>query len=279
MSRHQQFYPVLGDSPTIGNSVFVAPNASVIGDVTIGDNSSVWYGAVIRGDLNPVTIGQKSNIQDRAIIHVSKSSASLPTKIGDLVSIGHRAVVHSAIIEDECIVGMGAIVTDGCVVSKNSYVAPGTTNSVVSHPAFRLPSLSQEACGVHYISYQDKTRNFSLLLSCFFPHTGAHLLPNTVVKTGELWAGSPAKKIRVLTDEEIEKIITSAEDYMLVSEAHHFETTKDYDRIEFDRLKRKIMAYRTPDYQRQMKSVGMEDQQSEIQARLDLEQRKKDFGG
>lgn len=95
---------------------FVAPSAAVIGDVTIGPRSSVWYGAVLRGDANSISVGQETNIQDGAIIHVAKTnlkSKVLPTIIGDRVTIGHNAVVHACTLEDESFVGIGATVLDG----------------------------------------------------------------------------------------------------------------------------------------------------------------------
>mmetsp|Transcript_30216 Transcript_30216/g.115882 ORF Transcript_30216/g.115882 Transcript_30216/m.115882 type:complete len:134 (+) Transcript_30216:493-894(+) len=122
---------VKGKTPEIGDSVFVAPNASLIGDVKLGDLSSVWYGAIIRGDVNKVKIGSKTNIQDRAIVHVAKDPKPMGTEIGDMVSIGHRATIHAAIIEDKAIIGMGATVLDGCVVQTNSYVAPGKFEVVI----------------------------------------------------------------------------------------------------------------------------------------------------
>jgi len=113
-----------GKSPSV-KSNFIASSASVIGRVSIGTNSSVWYGAIIRGDINTIDIGDGVVIGDRVLIHCSGISVKAPTTIGNSVTIGPGAIVHGCTLEDECIVGAGAIVMDGAHIQKHSIVGPG----------------------------------------------------------------------------------------------------------------------------------------------------------
>ena len=115
--------PVKGISPRFGNNIFLAPNATVVGDVSMGNDCSVWFNAVVRGDVNWIKMGNKVNIQDGAVIHCTYQKA--PTTIGNNVSIGHNALVHGCTLEDNVLIGMGAIVMDNCVVERNSIVAAG----------------------------------------------------------------------------------------------------------------------------------------------------------
>jgi carbonic anhydrase/acetyltransferase-like protein (isoleucine patch superfamily) len=108
--------------PRIGSNVFLAPTSVVIGDVEIGEGSSVWFGAVIRGDRSLIRIGRNTNIQDNCTIH---SDPPYPVSIGDFVSLGHNAVIHGGIIEDECIIGIGAVILNGAIVRQGSIVASG----------------------------------------------------------------------------------------------------------------------------------------------------------
>ena len=112
-----------GTTPQMGNNCFLAETAVVIGDVTMGDDCSIWYGTVLRGDVNSITIGNKVNIQDGAVIHTLYKRSK--TIIGDNVSVGHNAVIHGAIIENNCLIGMGAIVLDIAVVESGAIVAAG----------------------------------------------------------------------------------------------------------------------------------------------------------
>ena len=112
-----------GTAPQMGDNCFLAETAVVIGDVVMGDNCSIWYGTVLRGDVNSIRIGNKVNIQDGAVIHTLYQRSQ--TIIGDNVSIGHNAVVHGATIEDNCLIGMGAIVLDNAVVESGAIVAAG----------------------------------------------------------------------------------------------------------------------------------------------------------
>jgi carbonic anhydrase/acetyltransferase-like protein (isoleucine patch superfamily) len=123
---------VNGKSPVIPEDCYVAENATVIGDVTLGHSCSIWFNAVIRGDVHFVKIGNKVNIQDGAIIHCTYQKH--PTTIGDNVSIGHNAIVHGCTVHDNVLIGMGSIVMDNCVIQSNSIIAAGavvTQNTVV----------------------------------------------------------------------------------------------------------------------------------------------------
>lgn len=112
-----------GVEPIMHPSVWIAENATVTGDVTMGSDCSVWYTAVIRGDVNAIQIGSGVNIQDGAIVH--GSTGGPPTVIGDRVSVGHRAIIHGCVIEPDALIGMGAIVLDRVVVQSGSIVAAG----------------------------------------------------------------------------------------------------------------------------------------------------------
>jgi carbonic anhydrase/acetyltransferase-like protein (isoleucine patch superfamily) len=109
--------------PKIHESVFIAENAVVIGDVEIGENSSVWYGCILRGDVNYIRIGARTNIQDACVIHVS--SKTHPTVLEDEVTLGHRVTLHGCYVETGCLIGIGAIIMDGARVGRNSLVAAG----------------------------------------------------------------------------------------------------------------------------------------------------------
>lgn len=115
--------PVQGKSPEFGKDCFVAPNATIVGEVVMGDECSVWFNAVIRGDVHYIKIGNKVNIQDGAIIHCTYQKH--PTNIGNNVSIGHNAMVHGCTIHDNVLIGMGSIVMDECVVHSNAIIAAG----------------------------------------------------------------------------------------------------------------------------------------------------------
>lgn len=114
---------VRGKSPIVGENCFLAPTATVIGEVEMGDDCSVWFNAVVRGDVHYIKMGNKVNVQDNAVIHCTYQKA--PTNIGNHVSIGHNAIVHGCTLHDHVLVGMGAIIMDGCVVESNSIIAAG----------------------------------------------------------------------------------------------------------------------------------------------------------
>jgi carbonic anhydrase/acetyltransferase-like protein (isoleucine patch superfamily) len=115
--------PVDGVMPQMGTDCFVAPNATIVGDVIMGDQCSVWFNAVIRGDVNSIRMGNKVNVQDGAVIHCTYQKTK--TIIGNNVSIGHNAIVHGCVIDDNVLVGMGAIVMDNVQVGSNSIIAAG----------------------------------------------------------------------------------------------------------------------------------------------------------
>ncbi len=120
-------YPIKGISPVIGKNTFIAENATLVGDVVLGDNCSVWFNAVIRGDVHSIRIGNNVNVQDGAIIHCTYQKA--PVSIGNNVSIAHAAIIHGCTIHDNVLIGMGAIVMDGVIVECNSIIAAGAVVS------------------------------------------------------------------------------------------------------------------------------------------------------
>ena len=143
---------VKGNRPIFGVNIYLAENATVVGDVEMGNDCSVWFSAVIRGDVNSIRIGNKVNIQDGAIIHCTYQKAA--TIIGNNVSVGHNALVHGCTIRDNVLVGMGAIVMDGVVVESNSIIAAGAVVLEGTHiesgtiyagiPAKKVKELNEE---------------------------------------------------------------------------------------------------------------------------------------
>jgi gamma-carbonic anhydrase len=112
-----------GKTPTIGQGVFLAETCSVIGDVVIGEESSIWYGTVIRGDVMPIRIGARTSIQDNTVIHVTSDFSG--TIIGSDCTVGHSAIVHACTVEDFCLIGMGSIILDGARIGRGSLVGAG----------------------------------------------------------------------------------------------------------------------------------------------------------
>lgn len=160
--------PVKGKSPEIGQNCFVAENATIVGDVVLGNECSIWFNAVIRGDVNAIRIGNKTNIQDGAVIHCTYQKAA--TTVGNNVSIGHRAIVHGCTVEDNVLIGMGAIVMDHALVQKNAIVA-----------------------------------------------AGAIVLENMVCESGFIYAGIPARKVKALSQEQVEGLEKVANNYVMYS--------------------------------------------------------------
>jgi carbonic anhydrase/acetyltransferase-like protein (isoleucine patch superfamily) len=120
MSKLQkQLDRFLSRKPKIGKGVYIARGAAVLGDVTLGDYSSVWYNAVVRGDINRIVVGHHSNVQDNAVLHLADD---FPCLVGNYVTIGHSAVVHACTVGDEVLVGMGAVILDGAVIGKQSII-------------------------------------------------------------------------------------------------------------------------------------------------------------
>ncbi|MEV0242525.1 gamma carbonic anhydrase family protein [Streptomyces sp. NPDC050674] len=120
MGRQAMITGIGGREPEIDGTAFVAPTASVIGGVTLGAGASVWYGAVVRGDVETISVGASSNVQDNCTLH---ADPGFPVRIGERVSVGHNAVVHGATVEDDCLIGMGATVLNGAVIGAGSLVA------------------------------------------------------------------------------------------------------------------------------------------------------------
>ncbi len=127
--------PFRGVRPTIASTAYVDESAQVIGDVVIGDESSVWMNAVVRGDVNSIRIGRRTNIQDGTIVHVMREP-SHPTVVGDEVTVGHGVILHGCTVADRCLIGMGAVLLNGSSVGADSIVAAGTllTEGVVVPP-------------------------------------------------------------------------------------------------------------------------------------------------
>ena len=114
---------VRGFTPEFGEDIYIAENATIVGEVTCGNQCSFWFNAVVRGDVNYIKMGDKVNVQDGAVIHGTFEKS--PTNIGNNVSIGHQAMVHGCTIQDNVLVGMGAIIMDDCVIGENSIIAAG----------------------------------------------------------------------------------------------------------------------------------------------------------
>ena len=144
--------PVKGVSPEFGKNCFIAPNATVVGDVIMGDDCSVWFNTVVRGDVNSIRIGNKVNIQDGAVLHCTYEKTKV--FLGNNVSIGHNAIVHGCKVHDNVLIGMGAIVMDNCEVGSNSIIAAGavvTEGTIVPSgcifagvPAKKVKDISEE---------------------------------------------------------------------------------------------------------------------------------------
>ena len=159
--------PFDGVDPDLGDEVFVADDAKVIGKVTIGARSSIWYGCVLRGDIGTIEIGEETNIQDLTTIHVT--GGQFDTKIGSRVTVGHRAIIHGCTIEDDALIGMGAIILDGAVVEKGALVgagalvAPGKVipagTMALGSPARVVKTLGEGALDAHRASAQHYVEN------------------------------------------------------------------------------------------------------------------------
>ncbi len=114
-----QFQTFLRKQPSLGKGVYIAKGAVVLGDVTLGDYSSVWYNSVLRGDINRIVVGHHTNIQDNSVLHLSDD---FPCLVGDYVTVGHAAILHACTIGDEVLVGMGAVILDGAVIGEQSLI-------------------------------------------------------------------------------------------------------------------------------------------------------------
>ena len=144
--------PVKDKSPQIPEDCFIAENATIVGDVIMGNQCSIWFSAVVRGDVNYIKMGNKVNVQDGAVIHGTYQTA--PTQIGNNVSIGHNALVHGCTIQDNVLIGMGSIIMDGCVIESNCIIGAGAvvpqntrveTGSIYAGiPAKKIKDISEE---------------------------------------------------------------------------------------------------------------------------------------
>jgi len=157
--------------PRIHESAWIDPDAVVIGDVAVGRDSSVWPATVIRGDVNRIRIGERTNIQDGSVIHVTHRSEENPDGhaaiIGNEVTVGHKVILHGCTVKDRCLIGMGSIILDGAVIHEHTLVGAGSL----------VP-------------------------------------PGKELESGYLWLGSPARRVRELTPEEIEHFRYSANHYV-----------------------------------------------------------------
>lgn len=171
-------YEFLKKSPKFDESVFVAPSADIIGDVILGSDSSVWFNSTIRGDVNFIRIGDRTNIQDNASIHVMNKTG--PTHIGNDVTIGHNSMIHGCTIADRALIGIHATILDEAVIPSDVIVAAGTL----------VP-------------------------------------PGKELESGFLYMGSPAKKVRKLSDAEILSIMQSAKNYVKYQRAYRQVDTYD----------------------------------------------------
>lgn len=161
--------PVKEVYPKWEENCFIAPNATIVGDVVMGRNCSVWFNAVIRGDVNAITIGNDTNIQDGAVIHATYEKAS--THIGNRVSVGHNAIVHGCIVHDHVLIGMGAIVMDHALIEEFCIIAAGSV-----------------------------------------------VLENTKCESGFLYAGTPAKQIKALTEEQRSLLKRLPDNYIMYAD-------------------------------------------------------------
>lgn len=166
-----------GVIPTIGTDAFVAPGATVLGDVDLGPQASVWYGAVLRGDVFPIRVGARSNIQDLSVLHVT--SGLHPTNIAEDVTVGHRAILHGCSVERGCLIGMGAIVLDAveigefCLIGAGALVAPGKViparSVVLGNPGRIVRQVTDEECesflasAAHYVELAERHRRSEAL--------------------------------------------------------------------------------------------------------------------
>ncbi len=165
---------IKGKNPVWGADCYLAENATIVGDVTLGDECSVWFNAVVRGDVHYIKIGNRVNIQDGAVIHCTYKKH--PTQIGDNVSIGHNALVHGCTVHNNVLIGMGSIVMDNCVVNSNSIVAAGAVlleNTVVESgciyagvPAKKVKEINEEQSAAlikgianNYVEYKSWLEN------------------------------------------------------------------------------------------------------------------------
>lgn len=157
--------------PIIDGSAFIAPSANIIGDVNIGEQSSVWFNCTIRGDVNEIRIGNYTNIQDNSVIHVAEQGQG--TYIGNNITVGHSALLHACTIKDNAMIGNQACIMDDCLIEQGAFVA-----------------------------------------------AGALVTPNKVVRSGEVWAGRPAKKLRDVEKKDLDFFQVNTKRYIRLAKAY-----------------------------------------------------------
>lgn len=167
--------PVKEKVPKMGKDCFIAENATIAGDVVMGEECSVWFTAVIRGDVNSITIGNKTNIQDGAVVHCTYEKAA--TSIGNHVSIGHRAIVHGCTVKDNVLIGMGAIVMDNAVVEENCIIAAGAVvleNTIceAGHIYAGIPARKMKKLTAEQMENMKKTADNYIMYSGWFKKDG-----------------------------------------------------------------------------------------------------------
>lgn len=167
-----------GIAPKMGKNCFLAPNATIVGDVVMGDDCSIWFNAVLRGDVNSIRIGNKVNVQDAVVIHCTYQKAK--TTIGNNVSIGHNAIVHGCTIDDNVLIGMGAIVMDNAEIGSNSIIAAGSVvlegTKIESGTVYGgVPAHKIKDIPADLISGQiDRIANNYILYSSWYKETDTH---------------------------------------------------------------------------------------------------------
>lgn len=174
LDKHPYLLPYRGKLPNISKNAFVAQNATIIGDVHIGAGSGIWYGCVIRGDVNEIRIGQRTNIQDLTMIHCAELGQG--TYLGNNITVGHAAVLHACSIEDNAFIGIQSCVMDDCIVEAGAMVA-----------------------------------------------AGALVTPGKIVKANEVWAGSPAKKLRDINQKDLDFFAINRQRYERLAHEYRVE--------------------------------------------------------
>lgn len=149
--------PFAGIWPRIDSSAWLAPGAAVVGDVSIGPDSSVWYGSVLRGDVNSIRVGARTNLQDQCVVHVTRDRFSC--EIGDEVTVGHRATVHGCIVEEGALIGIGAIILDGARIGSEAVVGAGAVVTPGSQVAPGILVMGVPARAVRELTAEERDRN------------------------------------------------------------------------------------------------------------------------
>lgn len=166
--------PYRGVMPRIHSRAFIAQSATVIGDTVVGEDSSIWFGCVVRGDVNEIRIGKRTNVQDLTMIHCAEKGQG--TYLGDDITVGHSAVLHACSIEDNAFIGIQACVMDDCLIERGAMVA-----------------------------------------------AGALVTPGKIVKSGEVWAGKPAKKLRDVNESDLDFFAINRERYSRLAKEYRNE--------------------------------------------------------